>query len=92
MLVIFQATDDATKPSLKISHIGMKIKWRSKQKIRMKSKIHSEPAYFPTRKLFLTFRINTMVHSFAVGTKVTREFFVNTSSQREHNTLYVFLL
>lgn len=58
----------------------------------MKSKIHSEPAYFPTRKLFLIFRIDTMAHSFAVGTKVTREFFVNNSSQREHNTLYVFPL
>lgn len=92
MLVIFQATDDATNPSLKVSHIRMKIKWSSKQKIRMKSKIHSEPAYFPTRKLFVTFRIDTMIHSFAVGTKVTCEFFVNSSSQREHNALYVLLL
>lgn len=27
-----------------------------------------------------------------IRTKVTREFFVNSSSQREHNTLYVSLL
>lgn len=57
----------------------------------MKSKTHSEPANFPTRELFVTFRIGTMVHSFAVGTKVSRKFFVNSSSQREHNTLYAFL-